>query len=327
VTKRLRVLTGRHAGASQDLCIGSHTVGSTDGHQILITDWSQGDGIALEVGADDGAPLLWVEREPGGSATAERRHVLHDLQPVRFGDIVLCAGPVSADWPADAHLLRRVFGPASMIKRAASRHRVLLCGLSVFACLGVLIGGAVYSSPAESAPKAPSLCLDGITVIGDDGGQIIVTGLLDDDAQVRQLHAAIRRLADARAVSHQYASAAQVGGMIQGALGEADVTVAHKGQGVFQIDGRVRSLDALRQKVSTLADDMRANVRRIDVAAVEQPVASAVRPSAVLSDDADSYVQTAEGIKHLGLLAPVPGTTAPSPNPLSSAAARRTSQE
>ncbi len=228
-----------------------------------------------------------------------------------------------------------------MIKRAASRHRVLLCGLSVLACLGVLIGGAVYSSPAESAPKAPSLQeraaeisqrvrslgLDGITVIGDDAGQIVVAGLLDDDAQVRQLHAAIRRLADARAVSHQYASAAQVGGMIQGALGEADVTVAHKGQGVFQIDGRVRSLDALRQKVSTLADDMRANVRRIDVAAVEQPVAGAVRPSAVLSDDADSYVQTAEGIKHLGLLAPVPGTTAPSPNPLPSAAARRTSQE
>jgi type III secretion protein D len=342
VTKRLRVLTGRHAGASQDLFIGSHTVGSTDDSQILITDWSPGQpGIALELAADGGAgSLVWVVLDAGGDGAAKRRHVLHDLRPVRFGDIVLCAGPVSPDWPADAALLRRVFGPASMIKRAASRHRVLLCGLSAFAGLVAVISVVGYSSPAESAPKvlspqeraeqielrAQALGIGGV-VVSEDGGHIVVAGLLEDDQQVRKLHAAIQRSGEARHVSHQYTSAAQISSMIQGALGEADVTVVHKGQGAFQIEGRVRSLDALRHKVVNLADDLRASVRRIDVAAVELPATGAVRPSAVLSDDTDSYVQTAEGIKHLGLLAPVSGAAAPRMAPLASAAARRTSQE
>jgi type III secretion protein D len=317
VSKRLRVLTGRHAGASQDLCIGSHTVGGSDDSQILISDWSKSHGgITLEL-ADGGADaLVWVQRNAAGEPASQRRHVLHDLRPVRFGDVVLCAGPVSSEWPSDAALLRQVFGPASMIKQAASRHRVLLCVLSAFVAGTVLIGGALYSAPVESAPKRLSpreraeeiaqrvhaLGIGGVEV-STEGDQIVVAGLLEDDAQARKLHAMLQRLDEARTLAHRYASAAQVASMIQGSLGDAELSVAHQGQGVFKIDGHVRSLEALRQKAANLADDMRAHVRRIDVAAVEQPNAGTARPSAVLSDDTDSYVQTAEGIKHLGLLA------------------------
>jgi type III secretion protein D len=328
VSKRLRILTGHHAGASQDLIVGIHKVGSTDESDILISDWS-GLGIEIEVDADTEA-VCWRALQPQGTDVRLRRHALRDLVPARFGDVVLCAGPASAEWPADAVLLRQVFGPVSMIKRAASRHPVLVCAASAAVGVPLFLSSFFYAAPAESTPKmispreraeeiarhAAAMGNEGVTVSAE-GSQIVVTGLLSDDSQVRKLRLALDHLADARNISHQYASATNVANMIQGAIGEAAVAVTHKGDGVFLVEGKVRSVETLQQRLAVLAEDMRANVRRVEVNVVELPAANGPRPSAMLSDDADSYVQTAEGIKHLGLL------SAPSPT----AAAGRTTKE
>jgi type III secretion protein D len=324
VSKRLRVLTGRHAGASQDLSIGTHTVGRTDDSQLFISDWStEQAGLTLEVVAHEGVPsLVWFARQDGCDPAAQRRHALLDFQPVRFGDIVVCAGPVSGPWPSDAAILKKMFGPSSMISAAASRHRGLLCGLVALAGVAVLFGLTMQTTAAEQSSKVESpetrvasiasqiknLGIDGITVSAE-GQTIVVAGMVSDEQQGKRLQTALRALERAGELSHRYTTVAQIEQMIQGSVGEADVNVSHRGQGVFAVEGRVRSLDALKQKTNQLANDMRSNIQRIDVLAVEQAAPDASKQvTAVFADDTDPYVRTSEGVKHLGLLPTAPAT-------------------
>jgi type III secretion protein D len=333
VSKRLRILTGRHAGASQDLAVGIHTVGRTDDCQIFITDWSaQQIGLAFEVFERDGVEsLVWLMQRQDSDPAVQRRHALRDFQPVRFGDIVVCAGPVSSDWPSDAVLLKKIFGPASMIRRFASRYRALLCGVTATTGVLVLFGLTMQSSVAEPATpvKTPearaasiaahlkNLGIEGINVTAQ-GGAIVVAGLVGDAQQGERLHAALQTVDGAGALSHHYATASQVEQVIQGGLGEPHVRVSHRGQGVFAIEGHVTSLDTLKQKAHHLANDMRSTIQRIDVLATEQAGSVPKHVTAVLADDTDPYVRTAEGVKHLGFVQ-LPPTARPADSPAATA--------
>lgn len=314
--KKIRILTGRHAGSSAELQIGKQTAGRSDDSQIFISDWGrQQPRIAFElVRHADRETLYWSECPPDVGAAAGRRHVVVDLQPMRFGDIVFCAGPAASRWPSDAVLLQQLFGPAGMIKQALSRHRSLVCSVTALGLAGS-IGLAAYASSVEPkvGPVTPNAQASALAArikgldIGElavvaEGSAVLVSGLLEDERRVRQLDALIRDVASRGVkVSRRYVSAAQVAVMIQGGLGEASATVVHRGQGVFVVEGKVRSLDAARRKAARLAGDMQDTVRSVEVVATEQQEHSSRAVLAVLADDTDPYVQTAEGVKHLGL--------------------------
>lgn len=322
MSKELRILTGRHAGCSAKLHTGKQTVGKSDDSQIFISDWGrQQPCIAFEVVQHaHRETLYWSECLPGGTADVGRRHLVRDLQPVRFGEIVICIGPAASRWPSDAVLLQQLFGPAGMIKRALSRHRSLVCSVVALG-LAASIGLAAYASSAEPkaalatpdaqastlAARLKALGIGSVSVVAE-GSAIVVSGLLEDERRVRQLDALIRGPASGGAnVSRRYVSAAHVAMMIQSGLGESGATVAYRGQGVFVVEGKVRSLDATRRKAARLASDMQDTVQGVEVAATEQEEHPSRAVMAVLADDTDPYVQTAEGVKHLGLpLKPTP---------------------
>jgi type III secretion protein D len=326
MSKKLRILTGRHAGASQDLCVGIHTVGRADDCQIFITDWgAQQPGISLElVRSGGGQSLSWFESGADDHAAGKRRHALRDLQPVRFGDIVLCSGPVSSAWPSDAALLQRMFGPGSLMKRAAARHRVLLCSVLAIG-LTAVTGLAAYSTAAEPAvvavtpdKRAASLAsriealgILTVSVVAEQDA-VVVSGLVEDDQQAHRLDVLLKRDDGQPAIVRRYASASQVASMIHSGLGENGVNVLHRGQGVFAVEGKVRSLDAAQRKAASLSSDMQATVRRIEMLASEKEGPASQRFLAVLVDDTNPYVQTSEGVKHLGLMAksPLPSASA-----------------
>lgn len=104
MTKEIRLLTGRHAGARIKLNPTQMRIGNDDEAEIQISDWDQ--------------PTMLLSQHDDGSLTiADAAHhgepiALEDFKPHRFGDVVLCAGETDAQWPTDIDLLQSLLVPA-----------------------------------------------------------------------------------------------------------------------------------------------------------------------------------------------------------------------
>jgi type III secretion protein D len=329
MTKRLRVLTGKHAGAGQELAVGSHRVGHHTDCGLYISDWNfESPAVCIEVGPDAAAArATWFDAgtDPGRIAGQQE---LRDLRPVRFGDVVLCLGPVDAAWPSDVALLRSLLGPGGLIVDAVRRRALPLIGFGSAAVMTVL-GCFAYAVPHQEAPlvqtndqlgaavrmQAAALQLSALQVVVDPSG-VAVRGLVDEAAALQGLRAALDRIDPQRRISHQYATAVEVADSIRNALGAPHLTVKHQGGGVFVLEGQARQLDALQAAAARVAADMRGTVQRIDVAATALPSSGAQMPLlSALSDASDSYVQTKDGVKHLTVMPPAESAMSRPPSP------------
>ena len=86
--KRLRILSGTHAGAYLDLSPGTHSIGQADECDISIADW-QFPALTLRLGADGDALAQWSNGSP-------QRLRFDDFIPVDFSGVRVCTGPSSA---------------------------------------------------------------------------------------------------------------------------------------------------------------------------------------------------------------------------------------
>ncbi len=313
MSKRLRVLTGTHAGAEQNLDPGTHLVGGDHECKICISDWSKtAKPVELVV---DGSKCFWRE---AGAPDHGGANAIRDLQPERFGDLVLCIGPADQPWPTDAELLMRTFGVKARLHSAMRRHRKLWVGAAFATSTLALVGGlaqamtedggpqplSVEALAAEVSARATTLGLTELRIEAlPPQGVVAVSGLVPDGLQALRLRDAIDRVDMQRRVSHLYAVATEVAVAIQGGLALPNITVEHKGGGVFMVAGTVADIDALRARVKQLSVDMGSAVRRIDISALEAHDDQLPVGASALTGDDFSVLNTRDGVKHLNLSA------------------------
>ncbi len=106
--KQFRILTGQHAGARIDLTPTRQHISADDTADIQLLDWTA-EPVVIDAG-DDGMVHIAT-----ASAGAQSSAVLADFTPRRFGDVVLCAGPADATWPADADIIARLAPAAAVV--------------------------------------------------------------------------------------------------------------------------------------------------------------------------------------------------------------------
>jgi type III secretion protein D len=311
--KQLRILTGRHAGARLRLQARRYRIGAGDDADLQITDWQHAP-VVLQV--DEGAAAtLWSADE-----AAQPLGTLADLSPRRFGDVALCIGEAEGPWPGDMELIARLMRPTPAAAPAAAKARGAL-PTGRRALIGMVLGSTallagfttvVVRASNGASSTAPKLTLQarvwraveathlpGI-VVRPQGGQVIVEGLLSDDASLARLRSALQPFA-AEPIVHRYAAATDVARSITEALGNPGLAASYRGQGVFVVDGSTQGLDKVREAAHRIATDLAPLVQRIDIAAAELPPPERVPVGAMLSTDGLQYVQTRDGTKHLAL--------------------------
>ncbi|MDA8457424.1 FHA domain-containing protein [Acidovorax sp. GBBC 3334] len=316
--KQLRILTGRHAGAQIDLTPTRYHISADDAADIQLLDWTAAP-VVIDAGDDGMVHIAMASQGPAATAGT-----LEDFAPRRFGDVVLCAGPAGAPWPADADLIGRLAQPA-----VAAVQTVTVKAKAVWPRVTSAVVGTALMTAALSAAVAPlgqseaerkaltsvlppeplkmrvDRALAETSVAGyevvQQGDGVLVRGLLRQPADADALRQRLSAFQGDRIVQ-SFASATEVAQSIADALGQPGLRIAHHGNGLFTLTGEVANLATLRQNAARVATDLAPLVRGIDVAATERPPAAHPAMSALMDVDGLQYMQTRDGVKHLSLV-------------------------
>jgi type III secretion protein D len=339
--KRIRILTGQHAGASLDLDTGHHSTGPDHDCDIAITDWTFAP-LQISVGEGGEVVAQWADTTPAvaGLATAAttgtgtgtgpkplptQQHRFSDFQPHAFGDIVLCVGPLDQAWPTDLQLLDSTFQPTPqrVVRWAGTRLRA--SATSVLAGAGVLslcVMGSVLmmeapkaSKPVETAASVVARVehaiqqsgLAGLKVEGDGATTpgVLVSGMVATAEQARRLNSAIASVVTALPVTQRVSLATDVAESIRSTVGLAGAEVKYVGDRVFAFTGETPDAKAVRQAIDRVTVDLGDAVRRIEVTLEQgdkKPVEVPILSS--MNDGEISVVQTRDGVKHLVVTEP-----------------------
>lgn len=343
--KRLRILTGVHAGAEVHLGPGKYSIGADVDADIYLSDWS-GCAMPLLV-SEDGQVRGWrSEAEPHCSdsvthASDERDAVpqcndrlLTDLVPVQFCNTVFCVGPVDKPWPTDIELMSTLLAASG--PRYARRDGVW-SKLPGKAFGGLLCAGMVFTlllPTMASRATLPSDSRDPASRLGQAlanahleelhakmaGSTVALTGMVASSAEDAQVRALLDRLVPQR-VSRHYDVAQTDMRNIEDALGMKGVSVTYAGRGVFEITGVVKDRREFDVAIDRIRRDLSGNVKDIHlrVTEPESPQAT-VAVSEFMSSRSVRYKQTPDGVKHLyanaDAASPVGGVSAADPSEL-----------
>lgn len=322
--KRLRILTGRHAGAAIDLAPGRHLVGSDPDCQVVVSDWDA-PTVSLTT-SDDGRTI--VERlvqEGSGTdpAPAGQSRELADFEPVKFGNAVVCLGPAQGAWPSDMALLDRVFEtpPRRMARWLGTRFRA---GRAVFfagvtASMVCFFAWTVLAGAKAPPPPSPSQSLwlvrNAIAHAAPDRldadlerDAIIVTGIVDSRRQANAVRDAIDAAKPSLPVRARYASADELAETLRGATGIPNAVVTYKGGGVFIYSASSSDPAATRASLDRLTNDLAPLVKRIDSTLRATVTGDDTPILAHLDGNGFSVVQTRDGAKHI-MVAPTDAPT------------------
>ncbi len=320
--KRLRVLSGRHAGASLELAPGAHTIGPGHDTDITISDWTAPSLVVRVPERDDPDGTVDDAHDAHGSVD------LRDLQPARFGDIVLCIGPLEGDWPTDVQLLARLFEPPCVplpatVQRPRRTAAYAASGgvAAVVACclVAVMVQARPHSPPqaperAAMASESARRALQQAGVRGlqvrIDAGAVCIDGMVETREQGRTALGAVAALALSVDLRPRFAVVEDVVESIRSSVGLPQAHITHVGGGVFSFEAESADLEATRAAVGRVAADLAPSVQRIDVALTRTETAR--RSISVLSSFSDgdvSIVQTKDGAKHFVITRAEPAAT------------------
>jgi type III secretion protein D len=344
--KRLRILTGKHAGASLDLTVGNHSIGFDHDSDISITDWTF-TPLRLVVSAGGDVVGCWFDELSGASGapgthalghaseagepdpTAEhpaQSHRFVDFEPRTFQDIVLCLGPVDQTWPSDLQLLDKAFHPSPKrggVKGTGSKLRTravtVLAGAAVLAlCVAGSIG--LVGTPQAAKPPETLLSVTGrvqqamrtVSVNGlqvkADQNALVVSGMVENTEQASAVRNALGAISSPYAITQRYSVASDVAESIRSTVGLPSAQVKYMGDGVFAFAGDTADPKATRQAIDRVAADLTGVVRRIEVTLEQTEKKGADIPIlSSLKDDDISVVQTRDGQKHLVVVEVDPG--------------------
>lgn len=326
MTKEIRLLTGRHAGARIKLNPTQTHIGNDDEADIQISDWTL---PTMELSYHDDGRISIADRAATGPAV-----MLDDFAPQRFGDIVLCAGDADAVWPSDIALLETVLAPkgapagaaASMAAVAvepqpqpvgfARKHRgVRNAGLATAAMLA--IGCASIALPAVLHPRVDGsmhdatpqptvgtltsalhrLQLNDVQVKRADGHFEIV-GVVPDSASEVTARNTLEAIAPGKLV-WRVGCVDQIIRDLQESLHDTALQVRYLGNRAFAVSGIAKNAGAARATLEQLTGDL-------------APMHASIAPQFTADDrmgapsDVESllavgnlqYVESSDGTKH-----------------------------
>jgi type III secretion protein D len=314
--QRIRILTGRHAGAGLDLPMGVHDLGTDPDCEIALSDWTLST-MSLSV-TDSGVVARWKDPKKGDQ---EQRHSFSPFTPMAFDDVVICVGPPDVQWPTDLQLMNKVFQPAwkGVAQRAQSRVKVravsVLAGISLLAVCAVgsmaLLGTLKAQEPVET-PQALAQRAKHVLErmgakelhvnAGEDG--VVVGGVANDFAQSQTVNAALGGLGSVLPIHQRFSIATEVAEAIRATAGVPEALIEYQGNGVFKFVAQVGDPQAVQRLLERVRADMSDVVSRID-AQIEPLTPHKATPAVSLLSSYDdgelSVVQTRDGVKHLVL--------------------------
>ena len=326
--KQLRILTGKHAGAHVDLISTRWVISAEDEADIQLLDWTS-EPMVIEVDDDQ---MLRFAMLPAGAAeaAADAFAPLADFTPRRFGNVVVCAGPAAAEWPAEVDLIASLSAPVAVAEPAAvatpeparKRHSPYLLPAFVGTALMTAALGAAVARLGQGADRPANgkavvlpletrigraladMTIEGLEV-RNEGGSVIVRGLVKQPSDADALRLRLAAFNGERVV-HAYAAATDVAQSISEALARPGLTVTHRGSGHFVVNGETDDLPRLRESAERVAADLAPLVRSIEVAASQLPPSGHAPVAAALNAEGLQYVQTRDGVKHLSVTSTEP---------------------
>jgi type III secretion protein D len=312
--KRLRILSGRHAGAAQELAPGECRLGQGQDCDIAISDW-EGPPLHLTVGTDDVTACWHAAGSAEHTTPADREPIsLIDLCPQRLGGVMLCVGPAYVAWPSDATLLD------SNARRPAEAHArpgmPWLRGLrrDLLAIFGVVAvaGAAWVVLSAYAAPLPPTLeasraavqrAVDEVSAgrlaVRTEGRALVVSGLVDSVESAAAMRRAIDLSRGPHGVLPRYAIVTEVVEAIRGSVGLPNASIKHLGDGVFSYTAETADTKAARLALDRVSAELTPTVRRIEASLEHIGAADSTPMLSRLTTDGLSVVQTRDGVKHM----------------------------
>jgi type III secretion protein D len=305
--KQLRILSGKHAGATLDLSPGNHSLGKNDDTQITITDWTF-DALNMHVGNDGKVSAQWAASGASGLPLA-------DYIPVDFSGVVVCIGPQGGNWPSDEKLAAATQKASADGKVATTEKRR---GPLVPAIAGVMValvaGGwlfAALSKPKEVPPPTIEMVraslqtsfdktLSGRLVVTAERGSLLVDGMVDTPEQAREVSTILADQAPRYPLVQKVSIATDVAESIRSSVGLPNAEVSYKGNGAFSYAVKASDIAAAQASIDRVRTDLSPVVKRID-AVLEESLGRPAIPRLLSSWSAGSVsvMETRDGVKHL----------------------------
>jgi type III secretion protein D len=299
--KHIRILTGRHRGASLELAAGTWRIGCDDDAAVHISDWQHAP-IDLTIGAD--GRISWCA---GDGAAVD----VADHETLQFGDVALSVGGPETEAAA------AVPAPAAQVRRGPRRRWLALGAVAVPATLlSTALLAMQPASPAAGAargahPDIPALLArmgQGALHVGERNGLTVVQGVVRTSADADAVRDLLRRVAPGHAVAH-LAVVNDVLASIGESLREPTLKAAYEGNGNFIVRGTTRDGAAVQRRLAQLAADLGPAVGKLDADVTEvRPGWSVADSDSALDAGGLRYVQSLDGSKHF------PGASMAAPN-------------
>ncbi len=318
MTKEIRLLTGRHAGARIKFNPTQMRIGNDDDADIQIRDWDQ-PIMQINLG-DDGA--LTIADAQGVQAPI----VLEDFKPLRFGHVVLCAGDADAEWPSDIALLEALLtpapatqnGPAAELPLAPlqkSRKAAHLVG--IVGAVALAVGGASMALPAVLRPHAndalrlpaaqPTLAalqraLDQLhqadVTVKRQGARFAVEGVVPDRASATLARNTLESIAPGR-IDWRVGCVDEIARDLQESLHDPALHVNYVGNRVFSVSGVAKNIAATQATLGRMSTDLHPMIDRVAQAfTADDAIAMPSAIDSLLSVDGLQYVEASDGVKH-----------------------------
>jgi len=287
--KHIRILTGRHRGASLELAAGTWRIGCDDDAAVHISDWQHAP-IDLTIGAD--GSISW--RAGDGAATG-----VADGEALHFGDVALSVGGPETAAAAPV--------PVPPGRRRPRRRWLALGAVAVPATLlSTALLAMQPASPIAAAQDGvradiPALLArmgQGGLRVGERDGLTVVQGVVRTSADADAVRDLLRRVAPGHAVAH-LAVVNDVLASIGESLHEPTLKAAYAGNGNFVVTGTTRDGATVQRRLAQLAADLGPAVGRLDANVTEvRPGWSVADSDSALDAGGLRYVQSLDGSKH-----------------------------
>jgi type III secretion protein D len=320
---KVRVLSGRHTGASIDWTLPLLKVGSSEEFDIYIGDWNaqaielvrtpEGDCTAQWPVGEGDLPIDGAHGE-GGTLSCE----LQPWVPVRFGTVILCVGPSDEDWPDDAQLLQRLFAPppppaVEAAPAVAKSRRYPLMLAATTAVVLVTSAVLVVASRGQSEAAVPlAVPTSAATVrnaladarwrdldITDQGDGITVRGVLAERGDVTEAHQRLDAVKSTKPLTRHFIAAGEITDLVHESVPGAGLVVTRTGPRSFEVSGNAADVAHTKDAIKRLGVDLEGVGVQL-VAAVTARETDAPQMSGTLIDSKGvSFARTRDGVKHI----------------------------
>lgn len=332
MTKEIRLLTGRHAGARVTLNAMPTVIGNDEESDIQISDWDQPSMQVIR--RDDGTLIIVAGEDPSEAI------VMEDFKPHRFGNVVLCAGDADAQWPSDIALLETLLaplpapsvtpepallpmtfearhdlappaGPAAGAGARRGLHAAAVAGIALMAigCAGIALPAVLHprgkNALEASLPPPTAATLQRVldrlhasdVAVTQMGTRFSVVGIVPDSAHDAPLRTALESVAPGKIV-WRLGCADQIARDLGESLHEPALKVSYLGHREFEVTGVARNATAVRETLDRMSTDLAPMVTRIDQRyALNDSFAAPANVESALAVDALQYVEAGDGTK------------------------------